>query len=132
VPQPGEIVEDALLIKADKNPNRTAALAMYPALPADAGAALTGADVVLVWGEGFPSALLPAGARCIRLDSYAHPDLSSADVFLPISVMTERDGHFTNFDGVVSPFTAAFAAKATVAHAATLFAQLAAPAGVTA
>jgi hypothetical protein len=44
--------------------------------------------------------------------------------------MTERSGHFTNQAGVVSPFTAAFAPNPSVAHADALFAQLAAPAGV--
>jgi NADH-quinone oxidoreductase subunit G len=133
VPQPGEVVEDGLLIKADKNPNMTAALALYPALPADASAALAGADVVLVWGEGVDAAQLPSGAKVIRLDSYAHADLARAEVFLPISIMTERSGHYTNFEGTVSPFTAVFTPQPTVAHAAALFAQLmpaVAPAGV--
>jgi NADH-quinone oxidoreductase subunit G len=129
VPVAGEVVEDALLIKADKNPNTTAALALYPALPADASGALSGADVVLVWGEGFDSAALPSGAKVIRLDSYAHADLARADVFLPISIMTERSGHYTNFEGTVSPFTAVFQPQPGVAHAASLFAQLVPAAG---
>ncbi len=125
---PGEVIEDALLIKADKNPNTAGALAMYPAL---AGASdVAGADVVLVWGEGADASVIPSGARVIRMESYAHADLARADVFLPISIMTERSGRYTNFEGTVSQFTAVFEPRGAVAHAATLFAQLAQPAGV--
>lgn len=125
VPQPGELVEDDLLLRADKNPNRTAALARYPELPADAPRALADADVVVVWGEGVSTALMPAGARVIRLEAYAQPYLAQADVFIPISIQTERSGHYTNFEGVVSPFAALFTARPTVAHAETVFAALA-------
>jgi NADH-quinone oxidoreductase subunit G len=130
MPQPGEIVEDALLITADKNPNTTGARALFPAMASESASVVAGADVVVVWGEGAPASMLPSGARTIRLESFAHADLAAADVFLPISVMTERSGHFTNQAGVVSPFTAAFAPNPSVAHADALFAQLAAPAGV--
>jgi NADH-quinone oxidoreductase subunit G len=79
---------------------------------------------VLVWGEGFADALVPAGARVIRLDAYVNADNANADVFLPISIQTERSGHYTNFDGVVSAFSACFPAKPSIAHAASLFADL--------
>ncbi len=103
LPLPGEVIEDDLLIKPDKNPNRKAALALYPALPERVSDALPAdTDLVLVWGEGFDSALVPSGAKVIRLDSYAHAANAAADVFIPISVQTERSGHYTNFNGVVS------------------------------
>jgi NADH-quinone oxidoreductase subunit G len=126
VPQPGEVLEDAVLIRADKNPNTRAATARFPMLPADVSAALGSPDVVLVWGEGFDQAAVPAGARVIRLDAYAHDQLAAADVFLPVSIQTERSGHYTNFEGTVTPFTACFAPAPTVAHAASLFPALAA------
>jgi NADH dehydrogenase/NADH:ubiquinone oxidoreductase subunit G len=87
--------------------------------------ALADADVVLVWGEGASASMLPPGARVIRLEAYAQPYLAQADVFIPISIQTERSGHYTNFEGVVSPFAALFTARPTVAHAETVFAALA-------
>jgi len=128
-PVPGERLEDDLLIKADKNPNTAAARALFPPLPADAGAAFAAdTDLVLVWGEGFSFAQLPPRAKIVYLNSYLQPENGHADVFLPISVMTERSGHYTNFEGVVTAFAACFAKPAGVAHAAELFAALAAPA----
>ena len=121
-PVPGEVIEDDVLIKADKNPNRRAAEATFGASP------LTfpvGTDLVLVWGEGFDFAQLPRGVPVIFLNSYLQPENGHADVFLPISVQTERDGHYTNFEGTVSEFRACFAKKPTVAHAEEVFAALA-------
>jgi len=125
LPLPGEVIEDHLLIKPDKNPNRKAALALYPPLPERASdALLADTDVVLVWGEGFDSALVPPGAKVIRLDSYVHAANAAADVFIPISVQTERSGHYTNFAGVVTPFEACFPVKPSIVHAEALFAAL--------
>ena len=130
-PLPGERLEDDLLIKPDKNPNSTAARALFPALPADARAAFPpDCDLVLVWGEGFNFAQLPPNAKVIYLNSWLQPENGHAEVFLPISVMTERCGHYTNFEGVVSAFEACFAKPAGVADAQALFAALAVPARV--
>ena len=130
LPLPGEVIEDHLLIKPDKNPNRKAALALYPALPERVSDALTAdTDLVLVWGEGFDSALVPSGAKVIRLESFAHEQLAAADVFIPISIQTERSGHYTNFAGVVTPFEACFPVKPSIAHADALFPVLAAGTG---
>jgi NADH-quinone oxidoreductase subunit G len=49
-------------------------------------------------------------------------------VLVPISVQTERAGHYTNFAGVVSGFEACFAKPAGVVDAEALFAALAQPA----
>jgi len=122
LPLPGETIEDHLLIKPDKNPNRRAALALYPALADEPLPSDT--DLVLVWGEGFASDRIPAGARVIRLDAYASPDNAQADVFIPISIQTERDGHYTNFEGTVTAFSACFPVKPSIAHAESLFATL--------
>jgi NADH-quinone oxidoreductase subunit G len=135
LPAPGERIEDKLLIKPDKNPNGAAARALFPALPADARSALPpDTDLVLVWGEGFSFAQLPPNAKIVYLNSWLQPENGHADVFLPISVMTERAGHYTNFQGVVSGFEACFARPAGVVDAETLFAELAQPvrAGATA
>jgi NADH-quinone oxidoreductase subunit G len=83
------------------------------------------ADLVLVWGEGFDFGRVPPGAKTILLGSYLAPENGHADVFLPISIQTERSGHYTNFEGVVSAFEACFPKAAGVADAAALFAALA-------
>ena len=74
VPQPGERVEDDVLIKPDKNPNRAAATALYPALPENVTKALSDdTDLVFVWGEGAPFADIPSSAKVVLLTSYVLP-----------------------------------------------------------
>ncbi len=125
LPLPGEPLEDELLIRPDKNPNRAAARALFPPLPADARSAFPpDCDLVLVWGEGFSFAQLPPDAKLVYLNSYLQPENGHADVFLPISVQTERSGHYTNFQGVVSAFEACFAKSAGVVDAEALFGAL--------
>jgi NADH-quinone oxidoreductase subunit G len=124
-PEPGERLEDDLLIRADKNPNTAAARALY----ADAPSQLPdGTDLVLVWGEGCDFGALPRGARVIFLNAYLAPENGHADVFLPISIQTERHGHYTNFQGVVSEFQPCFDTPAGAVDAESLFQALAAPA----
>jgi NADH-quinone oxidoreductase subunit G len=120
VAQPGERVEDDLLIRADKNPNAATAKALFGDAPAD----LTGADLVLVWGEGCNFTSLPPGIRIVFLGSYLAPENGHADVFLPISIQTERGGHYTNFAGVTSEFRPCFPKRKGVADAEALFAAL--------
>jgi NADH-quinone oxidoreductase subunit G len=124
-PEPGERLEDELLIRADKNPNTAGARALFgealPALP-------DGTDLVLVWGEGCDFATLPRGARIIFLNAYLRPENGHADVFLPLSIQTERHGHYTNFAGTISGFAPCFAKPAAAADAEDVFRALAAPA----
>jgi NADH-quinone oxidoreductase subunit G len=118
----GEVLQDELLIRADKNPNHHGARTLF----GDAPAAFTPeADLVLVWGEGADFAGLPRGVPVILLNAFLAPENGHADVFFPISVMTERRGHFTNFQGVTSPFEACFAPPKGVVHAADVFEALA-------
>jgi len=125
LPLPGERLQDDLLIQPDKNPNTAAARALFPPLPADVRAAFpTDCDLVLVWGEGLSFAQLPPQARIIFLNSWLQPENGHADVFVPISAMTERSGHYTNFQGVVSAFEACFAKPPGVVDAEAVFAQL--------
>ncbi len=125
-PEEGERIEDDLLIRADKNPNSAKARELFH----DSGEPSfhAGTDLVLVWGEGCDFATLPRGARVIYLNSYLAPENGHADVFLPISIQTERSGHYTNFQGTVSAFEPCFPKKDTVVDAEALFAALAAPA----
>jgi len=89
-PAPGEVVQDELLIRADKNPNTATAQQLFGAAPLSFP---DGTDLVLVWGEGFDFAGLPRGARVIFLGSYLAPENGHADVFVPLSIQTERAGH---------------------------------------
>lgn len=130
LPVPGEVVEDDILIQADKNPNRATAVALFPPLSERLDdEVLQTDDLLLVWGEGFDLSHAPRGAKIILLDSYAKPQNAAADVFMPISIQTERSGHYTNFAGVVTPFEACFPVLPTIAHAAELFAALGALVG---
>jgi NADH-quinone oxidoreductase subunit G len=124
-PQPGERLEDDLLIRADKNPNTTRARELFGHAEPDFK---DGTDLVLVWGEGFDFARLPPRARIIFLNSYLQPENGHADVFLPVSIQTERHGHYTNFQGTVSAFEPCFEKKPGVLHAEDLIKALAAPA----
>jgi NADH-quinone oxidoreductase subunit G len=85
---------------------------------------------VLVWGEGCNFGELPRGAKIVFLNAWLAPENGHADVFIPVSLQTERSGHYTNFQGVVSAFAACFPKKATVADAEAVFAALGTKAGV--
>jgi NADH-quinone oxidoreductase subunit G len=124
-PLPGERIEDDFLIRADKNPNSAAALARFAAWN---GSIDPATDLLLVWGEGFDLAHAPASARTICLGSYADPNHARADAFIPVSIQTERHGHYTNFQGVVSEFKPCFAKVPTVMDAEALFVAVATPA----
>ena len=78
---------------------------------------------------GFDFARLPAGAKTILLGSYLAPENGHADVFIPISIQTERRGHYTNFQGVTSAFSACFPKPASIADAEALFAAIEAKEG---
>jgi NADH-quinone oxidoreductase subunit G len=126
VPESGERVEDNLLIRADKNPNTAGARALFAPWP-DPVASVFDAetDLVLIWGEGFAFADVPAKAKIIYLNAWLQPENGHADVFFPVSIQTERTGHYTNFEGVVSGFERCFAKKPAVVDAEAVFAALA-------
>ena len=125
-PQPGERLDDDLLIRADKNPNTAAACALFPQQDDGTRPLAEDTDLVLIWGEGFDFARVPAAARTIFLNAYLQPENGHADVFIPISIQTERRGHYTNFAGIVSAFEVCFPKKSSVVDAESLFAALAA------
>jgi NADH-quinone oxidoreductase subunit G len=58
------------------------------------------------------------------LGSYVDDAHARADVFIPVSIQTEREGHYTNFANVVSAFRPCFRKNDAVAHAEALFAEL--------
>jgi NADH-quinone oxidoreductase subunit G len=124
-PEEGERIEDDLLIRPDKNPNTVKAVDLFgegePAYH-------DGTDLVLVWGEGYDFARIPPQAKIIFLNSYLAPENGHADVFLAVSIQTERAGHYTNFQGVVSAFEPCFPKGESVLDVEVLFKALAAPA----
>jgi len=124
-PQPGERLDDDLLIRADKNPNTAAAKALFPQQDEGIDALPEDTDLVLVWGEGFDFARIPARAKIVFLNAYLQPENGHADVFIPISIQTERRGHYTNFEGTVSAFDPCFPKPASVVDAEALFAAIA-------
>jgi NADH-quinone oxidoreductase subunit G len=120
-PVDGEVVQDDLLIRADKNPNGRPARELFGGRPVQFAA---DTDLVLVWGEGADFAALPRGVPVIFLNAFLAPENGHADVFFPVSVLTERRGHFTNFEGVVSAFEPCFAKPAGVVDAQAVFEAL--------
>jgi len=131
-PEPGEPVEDNLLIRRDKNPNTAGVRALFPPAVDTEPELGPETDLVLVWGEGFDFARLHAKTKIVFLNSYLQPENGHADVFIPISNQTERRGHYTNFQGVTSAFEPCFPKLPSVADAQTLFAALGASAEVAA
>ena len=126
-PADGEVVEDALLIRADKNPNGHTARALFGDAPAPQAAPdfPPGTDLLLVWGEGTDFARLPRGVPVIFLNAFLAPENGHAQVFFPTSLHTERAGHFTNVEGVTSAFSPCFPPPAGVVHAEAVFQALA-------
>jgi NADH-quinone oxidoreductase subunit G len=121
-PAPGEVVEDAFLIKADKNPNGHDVHARFGSVPlsaADAGAH----DLFLVWGEWADWAGLGA-AKVIQLTAYPPPDGARPDVLVPLSTWMEREGTFVNFEGKRNRFEKVFDKPPLAAHAADVFARI--------
>jgi NADH-quinone oxidoreductase subunit G len=120
-PLEGEVVEDALLIKADKNPNRAGVVARFGDKAFDPAA---GHDVVVVWGE--VTAPLPLGGTTwIHLTPFGTPAEAPAAVVIPVSSTWERRGSFTNFEGKRAAFEQVFTKPAGVQHAADVFRSLA-------
>ena len=120
-------MSDDILIRPDKNPNGAKARELFgnspPSFPA-------GTDLVLIWGEGCNFSVLPTGAKIVFLGSYLQPENGYADVFIPVSIQTERHGHYTNCEGVVNAFEPCFAKAGSIADAEQLFVALAMPVGV--
>jgi NADH-quinone oxidoreductase subunit G len=121
-PVEGEVVQDELLIRADKNPNGRSARALFGERSV---AFAPGTDLVLVWGEGVDFATLPRGVPVIFLNAFLAPENGHADVFFPVSTLLERAGHFTNFAGVTSAFAPCFAKAPGVVDAQAVFEALA-------
>jgi NADH-quinone oxidoreductase subunit G len=122
VPQPGEVIEDDLLIKSDKNPNSHGVRERFGWRTLTAAEAQAH-DLFLVWGEwgefdGF------GGARVIHLAPFARERDRHVDVLIPLSTTFERSGTFCNFEGKRNRFEKVLDKPPLVQHAAEVFEQL--------
>ena len=116
-PEAGEVVEDGLLIRADKNPNGHGVHSLFGSRPWDASA---GHDLVLVWGEQADYAAF-GGARLIHLASFDPAQQRNADLLIPVSTTFERSGSFNNFEGKMNRFEKVFDKPGLVQHASDVF-----------
>jgi NADH-quinone oxidoreductase subunit G len=109
VAAPGEIREDDLLIRADKNPNRHGVARRVGLDEFDPGA---GHDLVIVWGE--IAAAPSPGTPWIHLTPVETPSESPAAVAIPIANVFERSGTMEDFEGRTVAFDRVFAPPAHV------------------
>jgi NADH-quinone oxidoreductase subunit G len=121
-PAPGEVVEDGLLIKADKNPNGYDVRARFGSVALTTGEARNH-DLFIVWGEWADYASL-GDAKVIQLTAYPPPAGAQPDVIVPLSTWLERDGTFRNFEGKANRFERVFDKPSSVAHAVDVFERL--------
>ena len=126
-PVSSQRIADNLLIRPDKNPNGRLARQLFGDAPVAFDA---DTDLVLIWGEGFDFAAVPRGAKTILLNAFLAPENGHADVFFATTLQTERAGHYTNFEGTVSPFAPIRPPAPGAVDAEALFAMIAATAGV--
>jgi NADH-quinone oxidoreductase subunit G len=120
-PAPGEVLEDGILIRADKNPNSFGVESQFGRNAYDAGA---GHDVVLLWGESASYEGLGA-AKVIHLTPTAPPQGGRPEVLIPVSNTFERSGSFSNFEGKRAIFSKVFDKPELVQHASDVFGRLA-------
>ena len=122
VAEPGEVVEDEFLIKADKNPNSHGVRERF-GWRALTAADAQGHDLFLVWGDWGDYAGF-GRAPVIHLESFARQRDRHADVHIPLSTTFERSGTFSNFEGKRNRFDRVLDKPPLVQHAADVFAQL--------
>jgi NADH-quinone oxidoreductase subunit G len=122
LPAPGEVIEDDLLIRADKNPNSYGVRMRFGAARFDPAAA-HGHDLFLVWGDWQDYATLGA-VRVIHLSAFVTRCARPAEVCIAISTMFERSGTFSNFEGKPNHFEKVFDKPPLVQHAQDVFARL--------
>jgi NADH-quinone oxidoreductase subunit G len=120
-PEPGDVIEDSILIRADKNPNSAGVTALFGQKAFNPTA---GHDVIIVWGQGVELSTL-GNATIIQLCSFEEPQEKTADIVIPISTFFERKGSFTNFEGKRNCFEKVFEKPELVQHAGDLFGRLA-------
>jgi NADH-quinone oxidoreductase subunit G len=133
---PGASGDDALLIRANKNPNTRGLAALglpHDGLDSLAGAVAAGrlkllvvlrADLARALGEADFMAKFGALDYMLVLDTDANETGQMANQLLPIGAYPEIDGTFTNFQGRVQRLQAAFAPPANARPALEVLARL--------
>lgn len=119
-PQKGEVVEDELLIRADKNPNGAKVTELFGEGKFDPSAEH---DLVMVWGDNVNYEDF-ADAKVIHLGAFSSGREKEAAIFVPISTTFERSGTFTNFEGVDNCFEQVTEKAASVLHAEDFFRRM--------
>jgi len=114
---PGEVLQDNILIRADKNPNRKGVENILGCHVFDPEAVH---DLFIVWGDNVDYSALK-GAPVIHLGSFASGAEGGAATFVPISTTFERSGTFTNFAGIDCCFDQVLEKPASVMHAEDFF-----------
>jgi NADH-quinone oxidoreductase subunit G len=122
LPAAGEVLEDGLLIRADKNPNSHGVQARFGQQDFDAAA---GHDLALVWGQMADAKAWAAlgDLRVVHLASFG-PANPAVDVLLPLSTTFERNGSFSNFEGTTTVFSQVFDKPPEVLDAVDAFRRL--------
>lgn len=118
--EPGEVQQDDILVRGDKNPNRKGAENILGCQPFDPAAEH---DLFIVWGDNVDYSTFK-GIPVIHFGSFASGQEESAAVFVPISTTFERSGTFTNIDGVDNCFEQVFEKNPSVLHAEDLFRRI--------
>lgn len=122
-----EIDEDSILIRADKNPNTAGVRANVANLVEKIP---EGCDLLIIWGVyqlGFNLVSEQnklAGAKIVVLSPFVNPENGHADVYIPISLPTERNGSWTNGAGKSKNFEKLFTKDVDVTNAEDLFKNL--------
>lgn len=119
-PKPGEVVQDNLLIRAEKNPNPKGIENILGCQEFDRSAKH---DLLIVWGDNVNYADYK-DVPVIHLSSFVTGQEKQAAVFVPISTIFERNGTFTNFEGVENRFEQVFDKPELVMHAEDFFRRL--------
>jgi NADH-quinone oxidoreductase subunit G len=136
-----QVVEDNILIKGDKNPN-TRGLKLFGGLDADPKPVVDAIQAgkvkaLLVWGRGLDRALGDKAPEILAKVDFivyigAQEPAHRADVVLPTVSWAEKEGTFTNFEGVVQHFDQAVLPKNAAKKDLELFIELLRLFGVTA
>ena len=104
---PASALEDDLLIRADKNPNtRRRARAVRRRRACASRRSRRTPTSCWSGARASTSRSCRRARRSSSSTRYLQPENGHADVFIPVSIQTERAGHYTNFDGVVSALRA--------------------------
>ncbi len=136
---PKDAESDGILLTKDRVPNRRGAMdsGFRPALP-DLGAVAASTDILFLFGDHLadnfaPDVLLPALGKIgtkILFSSRKGPLDSQSDMIFPAAIPFEKSGSYTNVDGRLQPFEAAWSPPGETRSEGEFFEHLAEALGV--